>query len=164
VRGGFFCFFLFIFFDSRDSQIKLWNSQSGKCVSTLAGHEGIVQAVDVHRTTIFSASEDKSIKLWDGEKRAVVRTLTGHTQGVRCLKVNNGSICSGGWDGSVKIWDARSGQCVKSCMSHIGFSTVNYRLKNSIQSHNLFCFRLELMREKTQSYLDTAIKHYAFGI
>ena len=78
---------------SLDKTLKVWDVETGECVTTLKGHSGCVNGVAVFPDArrVVTASTDKTLKLWgvapvsvDLSKLALVRTLKGHSDQVRC--------------------------------------------------------------------------------
>jgi WD40 repeat protein len=71
---------------SADKTIKLWNTNTGQCVSTLSGHSHYVTSVAWNNdgTKLASGSWDKTVKVWsvvsagDFECQS---TLSGHSPG-----------------------------------------------------------------------------------
>ena len=59
--------------------MKIWNTKTGKCDSTLSGHSECVGAVSwsPDGTMLVSGSVDKTIKLWDVQSGKVNSTLNG---------------------------------------------------------------------------------------
>ena len=52
---------------SDDMTIKIWNYESGECISTLSGHTSDVNSLVYipSKKLIVSGSSDKSIKIWN---------------------------------------------------------------------------------------------------
>ena len=77
---------------SDDKTIKLWNAQSGQCVSTLSGHKDPVRSVCFSPcgtkivsggglVKVLRGNEDFSIRIWDAETGTEIGSpLTGHTE------------------------------------------------------------------------------------
>jgi len=62
---------------SYDRTIKLWNSQTGQLLRTLAGHDKAVWSVAFNPQghTLASGSEDETIKIWQVSSLAAVAPL-----------------------------------------------------------------------------------------
>jgi WD40 repeat protein len=65
---------------SYDKSVKIWETSTGTCVSTLTGHSSAVRAVtwNPDGSMLASGSEDNTIKLWDAQSGKVNSTLIGH--------------------------------------------------------------------------------------
>jgi len=65
--------------------LSLWNSNRGRVVRYLVGHEGIVRAVSFNPDgkTLASGSWDKTIKLWNLHTFAEKMVLKGHQGEIR---------------------------------------------------------------------------------
>jgi len=56
---------------SKDSSIKLWESESGEIEKTLKGHTKKINSIDFNRmgTMLASCSQDSTIKIWNMESQ-----------------------------------------------------------------------------------------------
>jgi WD40 repeat protein len=122
---------------SGDKTIKVWNAQTGQCVSTLSGHNDPVRSVCFSPcgrkivscaglVKVFDGSEDFSIRRWDTETGTQIGSpLSGHNDPVRsvCFSPCGTKIVSGGGevksrggndDFSIRIWDAETGTQIGS--------------------------------------------------
>jgi WD40 repeat protein len=135
---------------SQDKTIKIWNAQTGQCVSTLSGHNDPVRSVcfspcgtkivsggGTEESVGFSVggNRDFSIRIWDAETGTQIgSSLSGHKGPVRsvCFSPCGTKIVSGGgeyrWTGnkdfSIRIWDAETGTQIGSPLSgHSGCVT-----------------------------------------
>merc|ERR1711892_303903 len=107
---------------SEDSQIKIWDSESGEYEKTLKGHTDTVQdiAFDTTGKLLASSSADLSIKLWDIKTGFCEHTLTGHADWVRMVRPSPSGLliasCSN--DHSVKVWDLNKKDCKTDLREH----------------------------------------------
>ncbi|OBZ65764.1 Nuclear distribution protein PAC1 [Grifola frondosa] len=71
----------------RDKSIKLWDTQSGQLLRSLAGHDNWVRALVFHPTGKFllSASDDYTIRVWELTTGRCVKTVQAHGHFVTCL-------------------------------------------------------------------------------
>ena len=65
---------------SIDDTVKIWETSTGTCQSTLTGHSSAVRAVtwNPDGSMLASGSEDNTIKLWDAQSGKEISTLSGH--------------------------------------------------------------------------------------
>ncbi|MDX2272162.1 MAG: NB-ARC domain-containing protein [Cyanobacteriota bacterium] len=103
---------------SGDYLLKLWDAQTGQCLSTLPGHQQTVWWVawSPDGTQIASASGDHTIKIWDGATGTCLNTLHGHQNLVYCVawSPDGKTLASGSEDSTVRLWDPSTGECLKT--------------------------------------------------
>jgi len=73
---------------SRDASLRLWNIETGECLSIFLGHDGPVRCVQYDGRLIVSGAYDHLVKIWDAESKICLHTLSGHTSSVYCLQVS----------------------------------------------------------------------------
>jgi len=79
---------------SKDQTIKIWNSQTLLCETTICGHTDSVECIKWGGNgLLYTCSRDRTIKVWaiDGHgrsKQKLVRTLTGHAHRINTLALN----------------------------------------------------------------------------
>jgi len=107
---------------SEDSQIKIWDSESGEYEKTLKGHTDTVQdiAFDTTGKLLASSSADLSIKLWDFDGFECLKTLTGHDHNVSSIAFlpSGDKLVSCSRDKTIKIWDIKTGFCEHTLTGH----------------------------------------------
>jgi WD40 repeat protein/serine/threonine protein kinase len=93
-----------------DSQIRLWDTQSGKELGKFPGHNAWVSQLVFTRdgSRPASASADQTIRLWDLVHSRSLRVLRGHRSEVwrLALSADQTTCVSGAKDGSVFLWEA----------------------------------------------------------
>jgi F-box and WD-40 domain protein CDC4 len=72
---------------SDDTNINVYDTQTGALRSRLMGHEGGVWALQYTGNTLVSGSTDRSVRVWDIEKGKCTQIFQGHTSTVRCLVI-----------------------------------------------------------------------------
>ena len=107
---------------SGDHSIKIWDIASGREVTKLTGHAGIVNSVafSPDGRMLASASLDHTVKLWDVASGAELRTLAGHTEvalGV-AFSPDGHTVASASFDHTVKLWDVASGRELRTLAGH----------------------------------------------
>ena len=96
-------------------QVRVWDVESLKCLSTLTGHSGAVRALAASSRRVFSGSDDTTIKVWDSQSLECLRTLEGHEDNVRVLAVGERYVFSGSWDKSIRC-AAAPPACAHACL------------------------------------------------
>eukprot|EP00050_Salpingoeca_kvevrii_P022695 m.130709 g.130709 ORF g.130709 m.130709 type:complete len:1157 (-) comp9793_c1_seq2:1936-5406(-) len=94
---------------SGDGFVKLWNPDTGECVSTLRGHRGSVLAVACtpDRKTLITGSRDCTLRVWDVETKCHKRSLTAHTSEVLSIVISKtGFIYTASADGEINVWSS----------------------------------------------------------
>ncbi|MBD3886362.1 NACHT domain-containing protein [Phormidium tenue FACHB-886] len=103
---------------SDDRLVRLWDIDTGECLTALVGHTSMVFTVSFSPDGMLlaSGSDDRLIKLWDVCSGAGLKTLKGHTGVVWSVQFSpNGQIlASGSHDKTVRLWDVDSGECLKT--------------------------------------------------
>ncbi|KST64929.1 serine/threonine-protein kinase [Mastigocoleus testarum] len=110
--------------------IKLWDTQTGREITTLKGHKSRVNAIVINPVRvstpqgfgkiIASSSEDKTIKIWNLETGSKIRTITGHSDSVHALAISpDGKIlASGSNDKTVRLWNLETGKEIRTITGH----------------------------------------------
>ena len=97
-----------------DKMCMVWDCYSGQRVRKLAGHEGIVNAIDVPReesgkNLICSASDDCTVKLWDSRQKREICSIDHKFQVTAVAFSNDGtSVYFGGLDNTIFAYDLRN--------------------------------------------------------
>ncbi|KAI9678958.1 MAG: hypothetical protein M1829_001943 [Trizodia sp. TS-e1964] len=87
-----------------DSQIRLWDVSSGKCLRTFFGHVEGIWALAADTLRMVSGSEDRMVKVWDARTGRCLRTFTGHAGPVTCLGLSDSTLCTGSEDCQVRMY------------------------------------------------------------
>jgi serine/threonine protein kinase len=90
-----------------DRRIRLWNTDTGKIISTLDGHQESVMAMKFmpNGKILISASVDRSIRFWDVEQKQLLKTIEAHEQPINALAISRDGqlIISGSHDRTVRV-------------------------------------------------------------
>ncbi|MEH1812103.1 MAG: serine/threonine-protein kinase [Nostoc sp.] len=107
---------------SDDKNIKLWDLNNKKVLTSLSGHSQAVKSIafSPDGQILATASDDKTIKLWQVETLKEICTLLGHSHAVKSVAFSpNGQIlASGSWDKTVKLWDVNTGTEICTITGH----------------------------------------------
>jgi len=107
-----------------DPVIKIWNMQSGECITELEGHKDTVWCVlsAYEGKYLVSGSRDKTIKVWKLAEKKCKKTFRAHTKDVICLEYIKSQkiLASGSLDSSIILWDMQQGKVSKTLLGHKG--------------------------------------------
>lgn len=92
--------------------IRVYSTQTGDCVNSIAAHGGAINEIKVHHTDLFlllTASQDHTVKLWNIYTNVLVAIFAGsdgHKSEVISIDFNltHPVIVSGGLDYAIKVW------------------------------------------------------------
>ena len=105
---------------SYDKNIKIWDTEKRRLISTLYGHTGwVCELCYVREGVIVSGSNDKSLIIWskstpESSTYSPRQRLKGHTSIIKgIVRMSNTEIMSGDNCGNLKIWDIDQGLCTK---------------------------------------------------
>jgi F-box and WD-40 domain protein CDC4 len=72
---------------SDDMTMGVFDTNSGRLIHTLSGHEGGVWALQYVGSTLASGSTDRTLRIWDLDSGVCRHVFPGHTSTVRCLQI-----------------------------------------------------------------------------
>ncbi|KAL8807619.1 MAG: hypothetical protein Q9182_000603 [Xanthomendoza sp. 2 TL-2023] len=72
---------------SDDTNINVYDTQTGALRKKLIGHEGGVWALQYQGDVLVSGSTDRSVRVWDIPAGKCTQVFQGHTSTVRCLQI-----------------------------------------------------------------------------
>ena len=84
---------------SDDTNINVYDTQTGALRARLEGHEGGVWALQYEGNVLVSGSTDRSVRVWDIERGVCTQVFQGHTSTVRCLQILMPTQVGAGVDG-----------------------------------------------------------------
>jgi len=112
---------------SGDSNIRLWDLESGELVRTLAGHQGGVLSVAWSGDGQLAGycAHDWTVRVWEASSRHLARTLEGPQGPVTSMVWSRDGrwLASGAGDRTGRVWEASSGQLVHTLAGHQGLVT-----------------------------------------
>ena len=95
---------------------RLWDTDTGALIRTLAGHTGSVNSVTFSPdgNSIATGSGNwwgRTVRLWDAHTGHLIHTLNWHTGGVKSVAFSpdGNKIASDGDDNTFRLWDAPNG-------------------------------------------------------
>lgn len=105
-----------------DEVVRLWDSDTGKCVHELTGHTGVVYSVALNAdaSRAISGAWDKTVRYWDLDRGQCLMVLEGHTANVFSVALSGDGrhALSSGADSTVRLWDLQSGRCLAVLKGH----------------------------------------------
>lgn len=100
--------------------IRVWDSESGREIMALAGHDHVVRSMALSADgRILATGSDQRIKIWDTATGELQRSFFGHPDWVRGLAITPDShfLISAG-DPTIKIWHLETGQKLNTIKAH----------------------------------------------
>ncbi|TQB70073.1 hypothetical protein MPDQ_000995 [Monascus purpureus] len=91
-----------------DSTIRLWETNTGRCLRTFFGHLEGVWALAADTLRIVTGAEDRMVKIWDPRTGKCERTFTGHSGPVTCIGLADSRFATGSEDCEVRMYSFRS--------------------------------------------------------
>ncbi|KAA0194073.1 F-box and WD-40 domain protein 7 [Fasciolopsis buskii] len=91
---------------SRDTTLRLWDAQTGRCIYVFQGH------------VVVSGSYDCTIRLWCIHTGQCLRVLHGHRNRVYTILFDGRHIISASLDTTIRVWDAPTGQLEHTFCGH----------------------------------------------
>ncbi len=97
-----------------DHTIRLWDAETGQCLTALSGHTSWVRAIAFSQggRLLVSSGDDCTIKVWNTASGFCLTTLKQENHWIRAVSFKPDSaryLISGGDDQRVRCWDRRAG-------------------------------------------------------
>lgn len=108
---------------SEDTNIRMWNLNTQKCIRTLSGHTSTVLCIHTHLIKYneyrIISSAGTELKIWNPLTGVCEHTFTGHIYFIKTFLRKDGTyrIVTGSKDSTVKIWNPVS-KLLESSISH----------------------------------------------
>jgi WD40 repeat protein len=96
-----------------DGTLRLWDLETGKTISILAGHTGsITTLATLADVGAISGSADNTLRLWDLQTGRTLRILEGHAGSVSAVAAlaDGRRAISGSDDRTLRLWDLDTGK------------------------------------------------------
>ena len=96
---------------SWDRTIRIWNAETGACVSVLRGHTRGVRCIQFDSAKLITGGMDSTLRIWSWRTGQCIRTLEGHRDSVISLCFDKHVLASGSADSTIKVWDFNTAEC-----------------------------------------------------
>ncbi|KAL8779223.1 MAG: hypothetical protein Q9194_001561 [Teloschistes cf. exilis] len=105
---------------SKDTNVCLWDRQTGDLIHRLHGHRGPVNAVQLRGNLAVSASGDGVSKLWNLVSGNCVKEFHSRDRGMACVEFSLDSLTvfAGGNDQVIYQFDASTGELIRELKGH----------------------------------------------
>lgn len=91
-----------------DATIRLWETNTGRCLRTFFGHLEGIWALSGDTLRIASGGMDRMVKIWDPRVPTCQDTYEGHSAAVNCIGLSDSRFITGGDDYHVRMYDFRA--------------------------------------------------------
>ncbi|KAJ5884437.1 E3 ubiquitin ligase complex SCF subunit sconB [Penicillium tannophilum] len=91
-----------------DATIRLWETNTGRCLRTFFGHLEGIWALSADTLRIASGGLDRMVKIWDPRIPTCQDTFEGHSASVNCIGLSDSRFITGGDDYQVRMYDFRA--------------------------------------------------------
>lgn len=96
---------------SWDRTVRIWNAETGVCISELRGHTRGVRCIQFDSAKLISGGMDSTLKIWSWRTGQCIRTLEGHRDSVISLCFDKHVLASGSADSTIKVWNFNTAEC-----------------------------------------------------
>lgn len=107
---------------SRDSIVRVWDTQSGQSLHALETDGIWVSAVAFSRDSqrIVSGDLGKRLKIWNTTSGLLIHNLSGHTKGVTSVEflVDDSMLVSSAEEKALRIWNTTTGEFLTTLEGH----------------------------------------------
>ncbi|MCP4404394.1 MAG: protein kinase, partial [bacterium] len=132
---------------SYESNVRLWNLKTGKCVRIFKGHTEEVRALAVtpDGSCLVSGGADTNIRLWKIETGHCLRVFRGHDSPVNALALSaDGNVLLSGSEREIRVWELNTGKYLRRCRElkdEVNALTItpNGKIALSAQRDNTIC-------------------------
>jgi WD40 repeat protein len=104
--------------------VRLWETNSGRLVTTLDGHSAGVWgvALSADGRIVASGGGEGTLHVWESSTGRELARLQGHTAVVwrLALPADGQLLASGGGDGTLRLWETSTGRQLGPLRGHAG--------------------------------------------
>lgn len=151
---------------SYNGNARLWQAESGKCLSTFQGYSSVISALafSPDGSVLVHGDNNGMLKVWnltDTEYGIAYRTFRGHAARIWSVAFSpdGKTFASGGDDLGIKLWDVTTGEHLKTfhgpttMVWSIAFSPDGTMLASSGFDHSVMLWEIKREDSKEQSYI-----------
>ncbi|KAL6454726.1 CDC4 Cell division control protein 4 [Candida maltosa Xu316] len=106
------------FSGSMDSNINIWNFETGELIKVLVGHSSLVGLLDLVDGVLVSAAADATLRIWNPKTGALLSKLKGHGAAITCFEHDGLRVVSGS-EKMLKLWDVEKGKFARDLLSDV---------------------------------------------
>lgn len=121
-----------------DRTVRIWDAQSGQCLTILQNHTDDVRCLTYNRqgTLLASGDEDGVIHLWRIDKWGhyqLRQTIQANHHGLRSMAFSpdGQTLAAGTHDRTLRLWDIETGACLQAANLTISASAVGFDPKGA---------------------------------
>ena len=107
---------------SDDQTARLWETASGRKLSTLVGHQGVILSAmfSPDGSKVLTASDDQTARLWQTANGQLLVSLEGHKSWIvsAAFSPDGSKVLTGSSDGTARLWETTSGRMLVSLEGH----------------------------------------------
>ena len=102
--------------------VRLWDTNNGKQLNTLKGHDGVVLSVifSPDGQQLATASQDKTVRLWDANTGQQLQIFKGHEGRVSSVifSPNGQQLATASQDNTARLWNVSTGNLIHTLNEH----------------------------------------------
>jgi len=96
-----------LLYSAGEREIKVWNTQTFRCVETVQAHEGTIHCMCKADQYLISGGGDRTFHVWDRATMKLVRTGSDEKCKVLSMAVAENTLYTASQNCKIKLWDLR---------------------------------------------------------